>query len=175
MTAKEISRRLSDIYIAKNKDYGNSAHRTYIEFGEVALVVRISDKLSRLTQLTLNKEANVRDESVIDTIGDAITYLCMLCAEMLAAATTDENASESERIADNRSFDLTLQKLELLAYTDESIGHRDDPSKYRTRLMVIWTTIITPADRMAYYFNLAQLLMNEYRKRVSNDNTDTKA
>ena len=38
MTAKEISRRLSDIYVAKNKDYGNSAHRTYVEFGEVALV-----------------------------------------------------------------------------------------------------------------------------------------
>lgn len=165
MTAKEISRRLSDIYVAKNKDYGNSAHRTYVEFGEVALVVRISDKLSRLTQLTLNKEANVRDESVIDTIGDAITYLCMLCAEMLAASTEEEGLSEAGRIADNRSFDLTLQKLELLADTRET-AEVDNPAKYRAILMTAWNTVGSPADRMGHYFHLAALLMNEYRKRV---------
>ena len=73
MTRKEIVNHLIDVYTAKNKDYGNSAHITYVEFGEVALVIRISDKLSRLQSLMLSGEQNVKDESIADTIGDAVT------------------------------------------------------------------------------------------------------
>lgn len=43
-------------------------------------MVRISDKISRLATLLDVREAQVKDESVADTIRDAINYLAILLA-----------------------------------------------------------------------------------------------
>lgn len=67
---------LEQTYIAKNKDYGNSFEESLDEYGEVAGLVRIGDKLNRAKNLSMNK-ANVIDESKIDTYLDMANYCIM--------------------------------------------------------------------------------------------------
>lgn len=67
---------LEQTYLAKNKDYGNSFEESLNEYGEVAGLVRIGDKLNRAKNLSKNK-ANVTDESKIDTYLDMANYNIM--------------------------------------------------------------------------------------------------
>lgn len=70
----------------KNADYGGSIIDPYKNFmgsllvgvdPERAILVRITDKLSRVGTL-LSQEAQVKDESIEDTIDDAINYFAIL-------------------------------------------------------------------------------------------------
>lgn len=67
---------LKGIYDRKNADYGNSFDKSLDEFGLVASVVRMSDKMERIKSLT-NKEAEVKDESIEDTLIDLANYAIM--------------------------------------------------------------------------------------------------
>ena len=72
-----------ETFLKKNADYGSSFEESLNEFGEVAGIVRISDKYKRLVNLTKN-ENNVL-ESKIDTLKDMANYCLMLavCLEDL--------------------------------------------------------------------------------------------
>jgi hypothetical protein len=72
----EITSQMRDTYIAKNADYGNSFDKSMDEFGLTASVVRMSDKMERLKSLT-KKKAQVKDESISDTLMDLATYCVM--------------------------------------------------------------------------------------------------
>ena len=63
-------------FLKKNADYGSSFEESLNEFGEVAGIVRISDKYRRLVNLTKN-ENNVL-ESKADTLKDMANYCLML-------------------------------------------------------------------------------------------------
>ena len=63
-------------FLKKNTDYGSSFEESLNEFGEVAGIVRISDKYNRLVNLTKN-ENNVL-ESKSDTLKDMANYCLML-------------------------------------------------------------------------------------------------
>ena len=63
-------------FLKKNADYGSSFEESLNEFGEVAGVVRISDKYRRLVNLTKN-ENNVL-ESKSGTLKDMANYCLML-------------------------------------------------------------------------------------------------
>ena len=65
-----------ETFLKKNADYGSSFEESLNEFGEVAGIVRISDKYKRLVNLTKN-ENNVL-ESKIDTLKDMANYCLML-------------------------------------------------------------------------------------------------
>ena len=73
---RKIISELERTYLAKNKDYGNSFEESLNEFGEVAGLVRITDKLNRAKNLSINK-ASVTDESKIDTYLDMANYSIM--------------------------------------------------------------------------------------------------
>lgn len=64
-------------YHKKNKDYGNSFKKVADIFGVVSLGVRINDKINRLISLEKNGKVEIKNESVIDTIVDAINYCAM--------------------------------------------------------------------------------------------------
>lgn len=68
-------------YISKNIDYGDSFSKSYKEFGVVASVVRISDKVERLKSL-VDKEPEVIGESFKDTLMDLANYAFMTVLEI---------------------------------------------------------------------------------------------
>lgn len=68
-------------YIKKNMDYGDSFSKSYQEFGLVAPVVRMSDKVERLKSLS-KAEAQVKDESIRDTLLDIANYAIMTVVEV---------------------------------------------------------------------------------------------
>lgn len=60
----------------KNHDYGNSFIKSMNEFGMIAAAIRLSDKLSRFKTL-INSAAQVKDESIEDTLLDMAAYAIM--------------------------------------------------------------------------------------------------
>ena len=72
----DITTDMTKTYAAKNHDYGNSFEESLDEFGLVASVVRLGDKMNRIKSL-IKKEAQVKDESIKDTLLDLATYSIM--------------------------------------------------------------------------------------------------
>lgn len=72
----DITNNMTKTYAAKNHDYGNSFEQSLDKFGLVASVVRIGDKMNRIESLT-KKEAQVKDESIKDTLLDMANYAIM--------------------------------------------------------------------------------------------------
>ena len=71
-----ITQDMTKTYAAKNHDYGNSFEESLDEFGLVASVVRLGDKMNR-TKSLIKKEAQVKDESIKDTLLDMANYAIM--------------------------------------------------------------------------------------------------
>lgn len=159
LTRSEIIDHLTGIYTRKNSDYGNSAHHTFVEFGEVALVIRISDKLSRLESLMSGREQQVGDESVLDTLGDAITYLHMLVAEI---DTADDGLPESISKARQANIGRTYELLKETKNCDlTKAGISLQP--FRSHLLSIWRTGSMQLRR-DLYLGLAHYLLREYER-----------
>lgn len=72
----EITSNMAKTYAAKNHDYGNSFEQSLDKFGLVASVVRLGDKMNRIESLT-KKGAQVKDESIKDTLLDMANYAIM--------------------------------------------------------------------------------------------------
>lgn len=72
----DITANMAKTYAAKNHDYGNSFEESLDEFGLVASVVRLGDKMNRIKSL-IKKEARVKDESIKDTLLDLANYAIM--------------------------------------------------------------------------------------------------
>ena len=57
-----ITERMTQLYLLKNKNYGNSYHTTFEEYGMTVPLIRIEDKFKRLKSLVKQgKDANVDD------------------------------------------------------------------------------------------------------------------
>ena len=108
MTQKELLKEVEETYKKglsiikiKNSDYagGNDAFRNFRSASvagispERAIVVRILDKLSRISNL-LDKEASVKDESIEDTLIDLCNYTAILKAFLKDKNKTRKKQSE---------------------------------------------------------------------------------
>lgn len=69
----DITKNMTKTYISKNHDYGNSFEKSLDEFGIVASVVRLGDKMNRIKSL-IKKENLVTNESIEDTLLDMANY-----------------------------------------------------------------------------------------------------
>lgn len=79
----ELCKKLNDIYVKKNHDYGDSFHDTFVEEGMAMARIRLSDKLNRFKRLTREGvEQEVMDESIADTLMDLANYAIMTVLEM---------------------------------------------------------------------------------------------
>lgn len=72
----DITTNMAKTYAAKNHDYGNSFEQSCNKFGIIAAIVRMGDKMNRLESLVV-KRAEVKDESVKDTLLDLADYAIM--------------------------------------------------------------------------------------------------
>lgn len=73
---QQIINKLYKIYVDKNHDYGNSFDDTCDEFGLVAPVIRMNDKIKRCKSVLKNNDFKV-NESLEDTISDLANYCIM--------------------------------------------------------------------------------------------------
>jgi hypothetical protein len=78
---EQICKELNDIYVRKNADYGNSFGEQFQEHGLVSAVIRLDDKMRRLKSLT-KQQAQVKDESIEDTLLDLCNYSLMTVIEL---------------------------------------------------------------------------------------------
>lgn len=80
---KDICELLNTIYARKNHDYGDSFSITYKKLGPISALTRISDKYERLISLLVyNKDRQVQDETIKDTLLDLANYCIMLYMEI---------------------------------------------------------------------------------------------
>ena len=77
-----VQREGYELFIKKNKDYGDA----FSTYGPIGVIVRMGDKISRLTSLTKNSIQLVDSESIRDTLIDLHNYSAM------AVMLMDENA-----------------------------------------------------------------------------------
>lgn len=77
-----ICAKLTEIYKAKNTDYGNSFGETFKKLGIISAVTRMSDKMNRLETLAVNHDAKVKDEKIEDTLMDMANYAIMTLIEL---------------------------------------------------------------------------------------------
>lgn len=80
----EVCKKLNDIYMRKNSDYGDSFGETYRKLGIISAVTRLTDKYNRLVSLTTKNKSNqlVKDESITDTLMDMANYAIMTIIEL---------------------------------------------------------------------------------------------
>lgn len=87
---QELVNYLHNLYIAKNTDYGNSVHDTYMKYGLVSYLVRIEDKLNRARTLS-QKERMVNDEKLEDTLLDLANYAILAVIDLKQEEQSDGN------------------------------------------------------------------------------------
>lgn len=80
---KAIVEMMNKIYQQKQNDYGDSFGKSHKEYGAIAAIVRMDDKLNRAKELLLQgADRQVSDEKISDTLIDLANYSIMLAIEV---------------------------------------------------------------------------------------------
>jgi len=83
------------LFVKKNKDYGDS----FATYGPIGVIVRMGDKISRLTSLTKSGIQLVDNESVRDTLIDLHNYAAMAVMLMDEQKLRKHMSNEVQRIS----------------------------------------------------------------------------
>lgn len=86
----DITDNMTKTYVAKNHDYGDSFNQSLYKFGLTASIVRMNDKMNRLETL-ISKKAEVKNESIEDTLLDLANYAIMTVMWLRGNKCTNEN------------------------------------------------------------------------------------
>ena len=70
---KKIQDECRELFKKKNSDYGDA----FAKFGTIGVLVRISDKISRIVNITKSGVTLVDDEKLRDTLVDLHNYAAM--------------------------------------------------------------------------------------------------
>lgn len=116
-----------DTFCRKNHDYGNSFEESLDQFGIIASLVRMQDKMLRLQSLTDDsKTQQVGSESLLDTLEDLSNYAAMTACWLKGVQAEDdvinksyhavkdliEKCDDSDEYNDvEKEIDALLQKL----------------------------------------------------------------
>ena len=87
---EDITIGLRNLYDAKNRDYGDSFGQSFRKWGLPMACIRLGDKLNRLESFAQNKDMQVNDESVEDTLCDMANYAIMTLIEIKRAKKEEE-------------------------------------------------------------------------------------
>lgn len=78
-------------YMMKNICYHNVSHVTFCRFGPVSYALRLTDKMSRYENLLTHPDIDGNDESIDDTLRDAINYVLMWAADIYVGSDDESN------------------------------------------------------------------------------------
>ena len=124
----EICDGIKELYKAKNSDYNDSYSKVRSKFvdvvpkaKEVTFLLRINDKLSRLEQLLLKGNQQVKDESINDTIRDLANYCLMELVEREVDKDSDINTYDYVPLT-------AVEASKVVGDTDLSIKFKDNGS-----------------------------------------------
>lgn len=81
-TFESVLEEMKELHAKKDKDYGSAFHKSFVEFGATAGVVRLNDKMERVKSLVKNGKAEVKDEGLLDSLEDMACYAVMLYVEL---------------------------------------------------------------------------------------------
>lgn len=87
---------LLQTFVDKNADYGNSFESSLEEYGLIAALIRMEDKMGRLRTL-IKSEAKVKDESISDTLRDLSNYALMASVWL---DNKDDNRTTAQKVSD---------------------------------------------------------------------------
>jgi len=111
----ETNDRMHHICHEKNEAYGDSFNKSLDKYGPIAGLVRIEDKINRLSNLILNG-GHEHDEAIDDTCIDAANYLLMLATWLLEREENAQGASPDQgcRQQDAAEFGFSDELIERL-------------------------------------------------------------
>lgn len=97
-TMKTQYDRQYDTFCRKNHDYGNSFDESLDQFGIIASIVRMSDKMKRLESLTdESKTQQVGSERLLDTLEDLSNYAAMTACWLRGVQSEDGDVETSSQ------------------------------------------------------------------------------
>ena len=94
---KTIQREAIELFEKKNRDYGDA----FANYGTIGVLVRMSDKISRLQSITKNGIALVNTESLRDTLIDLHNYSAMAIMLLDEDKTTKESDRQPSKESNN--------------------------------------------------------------------------
>jgi len=69
----KVQQEAYNLFAIKNQDYGDA----FANYGPVGVIVRVGDKINRLSSITKNQVSLVKNESIRDTLIDLHNYAAM--------------------------------------------------------------------------------------------------
>ncbi len=90
-----------ELFKKKNADYGDS----FANFGPVGVIVRMGDKINRLSSVTKNGVNLVNNESVRDTLIDLHNYAAMAIM-LLDEKNTETRYTQTESSKGGNAWDV---------------------------------------------------------------------
>ena len=114
---QEICRQMHNTYRRKNHDYGDSFATLRQEYPN-AILIRLGDKYNRLKALMSGEVAQVKDESIDDTLLDLANYCILELVERRYKAGEFTRAA----IEHNTDFSLTDYQVAAMAFKDPEQG-----------------------------------------------------
>ncbi len=120
---KQITAVALQIMEGKNVDYAHQddPFRNFRTFGELGILVRMSDKLARLRSVTENGRCAVATESVYDTVLDLINYAVLF-------QTYLEDVNEPQSLQTETAFSPNVGPLIGVAPSVDSVPAPDGDS-----------------------------------------------
>jgi len=91
----------SEMFASKNADYGDA----FATYGPIGVIVRIGDKIQRISSITKSGTILVQTESMRDTLVDLLNYCTM--AVMLIDENSDNNRYDNNNETRNKDSRIT--------------------------------------------------------------------
>lgn len=92
---KNICDFIHNLYVTKNRDYGDSMHPLYEEYGLTAFMVLFGIKISRIKSLMT--KGNPKYESIEDSLLDLANYAMIAVIELRAKRNSNVISGNSEK------------------------------------------------------------------------------
>ena len=86
---QSVQKEAFETFLKKNKDYGDA----FATYGPVGVIVRIGDKIARLTSVTSAGVNLVQDETIRDTLMDLHNYAAMAVMLLDEGKNVNDNVS----------------------------------------------------------------------------------